>query len=347
MRTRKIKFVRFRFGHHSPHSGYSRITEFGDKYLNSQVIPVEKPLSRRIIRERMLWKIASGTPGYTRAAMAAELKVAQNIIREPSCIYHFLYGEITYHYAGYLNNLRDSRIVATFHLPPIGIRKSIQIDWHLKQLAAIICVGRNQVDYLSKFVDREKLHFIPLGLDVEYYQPPASFEDRDPDLCIVIGQNYRDFPTLRGVVELVAYLRPQTKFICVMSKDGFAQLGHHPNLELRTGIPEEELLSLYQTASLMVMPFIDATANNAVLESMACSLPSILSDVGAIRDYVNPDMSVLVTPHDAKEMAMKVIELLDNPEMRLDIGEKARAQSLNFTWRKTIERHKAVYESLK
>lgn len=346
MHMRKINYVRFRYSHHSPHSGYSRITEFGEKYLNSQVIPVDKPLSRRIIRERMLWKISSGTPGYTRAAMAAELKVARHVLRETGCIYHFLYGEITYHYAGYLNNLRDSRIVATFHLPPAGIRKSIQIDWHLKQLAAIICVGRNQIEYFSRFIDRDKLHFIPLGLDVEYYQPPESIYDRDPDLCLIIGQNYRDFPTLRGVIELVAYLRPQTKFTCVMSPKGFANLGQHPNLELRSGIPEEELLSLYQTASLMVMPCIDATANNAVLESMACSLPAVLTDVGAIRDYVDPKGSVLVAPFDARSMAEKVIDLLDNPGKRVEIGERARVQAHNFSWEKVTEMHKSVYESL-
>jgi len=346
MSTRKIYYVRFRYSHHSPHSGYSRITEFGEKFLNSQIIPVEKPLSPRIIRERMLWKIANGTPGYTRAAMAAEIKVAARVLRESGCIYHFLYGETNYHYAGYFNNRRDSRIVATFHLPPVGIDKAVHIDWHLKQLAAIICVGTNQIEYLAKFVDRDKLHFIPLGLDMDYYQPPASIDDRDPDLCIVIGQNYRDFPTLRGVIELVTYLRPQTKFVCVMSPKGFSKLGQHPNLELRSGIPEEELLSLYQTASLMVMPFIDATANNAVLESMACCLPAVLSDVGAVRDYVSPNGSALVPPFDARTMAEKIIELLDNPNMRAEIGEQARHQARRFTWPKIIEKHRAVYDSL-
>ena len=61
---RKIRFVRFRYSHHSPHSGYSRIAEYGEKLLGGETIPVLKPLSPRIIRERMLWKLAKGTPGY-------------------------------------------------------------------------------------------------------------------------------------------------------------------------------------------------------------------------------------------------------------------------------------------
>ena len=79
---RKIYYVRFRYSHHSPHSGYSRLTEFGEKYFNSKIIPVDKPLSKHLIRERILWKIANGTPGYTRAAIAAELRVAGRILQE-------------------------------------------------------------------------------------------------------------------------------------------------------------------------------------------------------------------------------------------------------------------------
>jgi glycosyltransferase involved in cell wall biosynthesis len=131
-----------------------------------------------------------------------------------------------------------------------------------------------------------------------------------------------------------------------MSPKGFAQLGRHPNLELRSGIPEDELLSLYQTASLMVMPFIDATANNALLESMACCLPTVVSDIGAVRDYVSPESSVLVPPFDARTMAEKIIYLLDNPGMRSDIGEQARQQVSKFSWLNVVEKHRAVYDSL-
>jgi len=346
MVTRKVYFVRFRYGHHSPHSGYSRISEYAEKSINSQTIPVINPLPRWLIRERMYWRLARGTPGYTREAMAAELKVAQQILKERDCIYHFLYGETTYHYAGKLHGLRGSRIVATFHHPPALIQKVVQIDWHLRKLSAITCVGNNQIKYFASFLDPKKLHFVPLGVDVEYYQPPTSLVDRDPDLCIIIGENHRDFLTLRGVIELVSYLRPHTRFVCVMPPRGIAQLGTHPNLEVRSGIPEEELLKLYQTASLMVMPLQDATANNAVLESMACGLPMVISDIGAVRDYVSPESAAIVPAFDARQMTEKVIELLANQAQRDELGQQARLQSLKFAWPTVIGLLKSVYDAI-
>lgn len=345
MIKRKIYFVRFRHGHHSPHSGYSRISEYSEKILNSRTIPVNKPIPRWLIRERIYWRLARGTPGYTREAIAAELKVAQHILMERDCIYHFLYGETTYHYAGYLNGLRNNRIVATFHHIPSAIQEVEQIDWHLRQLAALICVGTNQVNYFASFLDPKKLHFIPLGIDVVYYQPPLSLIDKDPDLCIIIGENHRDFLTLRGVIELVSYLRPQSKFVCVIPPKGISRLGTHPNLEVRTGVPEEELLKLYQTASLMIMPLTDATANNAVLEGMACGLPIVISDIGAVRDYVTPESVALVPAFDARKMTEKIIELMSNQSQRKELGQQARLQALKFAWPKVIEQLKKVYDS--
>lgn len=342
----RVRFVVFRYGHHSPHSGYSRLAEYGVTEYDGEVIPVAKPLPRSIIRNRILWRLSRGTPGYTRAAMAAELKVAWRMLKERGCIYHFLYGETTYHYVGYLNNFRQNRLVATFHWPPSRIRQAIQIDWHIRQLSAVVCVGRNQQEFFAKILSPDRVFFVPLGADTEYYTPPASFGARDPDLCLVVGENYRDFPTLRGVIELVAYQRPQTQFVSVSSPRSLELIGPHPNLTVRSGIPEAELLDLYRSAALTVMPLHDATANNAVLESMACGLPLVISDVGAIRDYVSPTGAVLVPAYDSRGMAEAVLDLLDDPLERERMSQESRDQALNFSWPKVVARLQSVYTAV-
>jgi glycosyltransferase involved in cell wall biosynthesis len=341
-----VRYVVFRYGHHSPHSGYSRLAEYATAQDQARVIRVDKPLPRRIIRERMLWRLAKGTPGYDRAAMAAELKVAWLMLRESGYIYHFLYGEKTYHYVGYLNNVRRNRLVATFHLPLSGIRRAVKIDWHIRQLSAVVCVGRSQQEFFEGILNPDSIFFVPLGADTEYYTPPAPSAIRNPDLCLVVGENYRDFPTLRGVIELVTYYRPKTQFVSVSSPRSLELIGPHPNLTVRSGIPESELLDLYRTAALLVMPLRDATANNAVLEAMACGLPLVLSDVGSIRDYVNPECAVLIPPHDSRGMAEAVLDLLDSPDERRQMSERARQQALDFSWPKTVEKLRSVYETV-
>lgn len=343
MKFPQIRFVVFRYNHHSPHSGYSRIAEYGEKYLPGEVLRYTVPLSRRIVRERMLWRLAKGTPGYDRLSMAAELDVTRRILFDQGYLYHFLYGERTYHYTGRLNGFRDNQIIATFHLPPIGLRNAIQIDSHIRQLSGVVCVGNNQREFFDRIVDSRRIFFVPLGIDVDYYLPPISYETRDSNTCLIVGENYRDYPTLRGVIELVSYWRPQTKFIAVMSAASANLIGVHPNFELRSGVPEAELLQLYKEATIMLMPLNDATANNAVLESMACGLPLVVSDVGAIRDYVSPEGAELIPKGDSRRMAEAVLSLLEDSVSRERMAVKAREQAEKFSWIKVIEQMRDVY----
>jgi glycosyltransferase involved in cell wall biosynthesis len=209
-----------------------------------------------------------------------------------------------------------------------------------------VCVGRNQQEYFSKILDRDQIFFVPLGVDTQYYIPPDSFEQRDPNLCIFVGENYRDFSTLRGVIELVAYKRPATKFIGVTPSRTFDLIGVHPNLTLLSGVPEAELLNLYHSAALMIMPLKDATANNAILESMACGLPMVVSDVGAIRDYVDEEGSVLIPMNDSRGMAETVLELLDEPQERRRMGEKSRERALQFDWPGVVRQLQSIYTAV-
>jgi glycosyltransferase involved in cell wall biosynthesis len=341
-----LRFIVFRYSHHSPHSGYSKVAEYGKEIFNSETIRVDKPLSRRIIRERMLWKISSGTPGYDRTSMAIELKTMRRMLSERNSIYHFLYGETTYHYAGMLNRKRNNHVIATFHLPPVGIKEAIQIDWHIKQLSAVVCVGNNQREYFEPLIGMERVFFVPLGVASNYFVPPETFESRDPDLCLIVGENYRDYPTLRGVIELVAYLRPKTKFVILTPPRNKKFLGDHPNLTYTSGISEDDLLKLYQSASVLLMPLLDATANNAILESMSCGLPVVVTDVGAVRDYVDPACGILTEPNQARAMAEAVIDLLNTDSEREKMSLKCREQALKFSWEVSVGKLKSIYEAL-
>jgi glycosyltransferase involved in cell wall biosynthesis len=344
--SRNLRFVVFRYSHHSPHSGYSRVAEFGSKLFNSETIRANGPLSRRLIRERMLWKISRGTPGYDRMSMAVELAAIRRMLREKRAIYHFLYGETTYHYAGLLNHRNGNDVVATFHLPPSSIRDAVQTDWHVQKLSAVVCVGRSQQEFFSTIVGRERVFFAPLGVATDFFMPPAPSEARNPNLCLVVGENFRDYPTLRGVIELVGYWRPKTEFIVVTNPKYRSLLGEHPNLTYRAGIPEGELLKLYQSASVLLMPLHDATANNAILEGMACGLPLIVSDVGSVRDYLHPQCGLLIPYQQARAMAEAVVELLADDASRCAMSVRGREHALTFSWEESVRKLSPIYEAL-
>jgi glycosyltransferase involved in cell wall biosynthesis len=103
-------------------------------------------------------------------------------------------------------------------------------------------------------------------------------------------------------------------------------------VELVTGLSDEQLLEEYRQAWVVLLPLIDATANNALLESMACSLPVVVSDVGGIRDYAGPECGALCPPRDVQAHAAATIELLLDSPRREAAGRAARARAEIGAW---------------
>lgn len=148
------------------------------------------------------------------------------------------------------------------------------------------------------------------------------------------------------MIELVTYKRPKTRFVGIVPPKCNDLIGNHPNLTLRSGVPESELLALYRTASLMVLPLKDATANNAVLESMACGLPQVITDVGSTCDYVSPDCAVLTPLNDARKMAEITLDLLDAPEELVRMSSHSIVQAGKFSWPAVVKQLDAIYSAV-
>lgn len=70
---------------------------------------------------------------------------------------------------------------------------------------------------------------------------------------------------------------------------------------------EEDLLVAYRQADLLALPLKDCTANNSILEAMACGLSVVTTDIGGIRDYVDDTCALLSARGDAEEMAKNIM----------------------------------------
>lgn len=332
--------VSYNFAHHASHSGYDQLNQFATEVI------VAKPFSKKIVRHKIMYLLANGVISYDWTSLALETKSASHMLRNRNGIYHILYGERTYHYLGFLNGWRNNHIVATFHQPCNILKDTIQVDWHIRKLSAVICVGRNQYDYFAQIIGDEKVSFIPHGVDTKYYSPPENHDRRQSQLCLFVGDWLRDFPTLRGVIELVSFQRPDVQFIAVTPKKNLTLLGIHPNLTILSNIPDSALLDLYRSATMLVLPCLDATANNALLEAMACGLPVVTTDIGGVRDYANEESAILVPPQDSLSMANAVLTLLDDVGMRRILSTTARQEALKFSWPQIYKQLQTVYQSL-
>jgi glycosyltransferase involved in cell wall biosynthesis len=89
-------------------------------------------------------------------------------------------------------------------------------------------------------------------------------------------------------------------------------------------VPDARLAELYDSADVFVSPSRFEGYGMAFAEALARGLPVIGTTAGAIPDTVPQGAGVLVSPDDAKALALALKRLIDNPVERKEMAARAR-----------------------
>ena len=343
-----IKFIYDRWDHHSGHSGYDIMVPFLGEPLPSIDYKDKKA---RIVPWRVATRFVHSRAGmrhYAHHHFYAELTAAFDMFKCKNTIYHVMEGDFGYRHLGRLNGWRGNKVVATYHLPPARLENDISHKAHLDQLSAIFVVGRNQIPFFEPHVAREKIHWVPLGIDTKYFQPVTKRpKENGQKQCLFVGRHMRDLDTLKGVVERFAAddtLNVTT--VLVTDQAGKEMFVGIDGVDARVRIPEEELLDLYQQSDLLLLPLYDSTAVIALLESLCCGLPIVSTEVGAVPDYVDETCSRLAPPQDPEAMYAVAKELLLDEQRLCEMSANARQKALQYDWSEIVRIMRDIYSQI-
>jgi glycosyltransferase involved in cell wall biosynthesis len=82
-------------------------------------------------------------------------------------------------------------------------------------------------------------------------------------------------------------------------------------------------------------------------EAMAMGVPAVVSDVGGLKELVAKDCGFRAKPRDLNDFSEKIGGLLDNNDLRKDMGQKSRARiESEFSIQKTTQKLISVYRQL-
>lgn len=97
-------------------------------------------------------------------------------------------------------------------------------------------------------------------------------------------------------------------------------------------IAEEDMPAVYNSADLLIFPSLLEGFGLPVVEAMKCGLPVIASNL-PVMEEVADGAAVLADPYDAKLLAEKSMEILNNAELRNELIKKGLDRSKFFSWR--------------
>jgi D-inositol-3-phosphate glycosyltransferase len=127
-----------------------------------------------------------------------------------------------------------------------------------------------------------------------------------------------------------------------------AELNIH-DLVVFLGAKDQEILpNYYAAAEMVVMPSHYESFGMVALEAMAMGTPVIASEVGGLAHLVqNGETGFHVPSRDPEALAMRIFELLADPERREQMGQKARAYARQYDWQIIVKRMvQEVYQPL-
>jgi glycosyltransferase involved in cell wall biosynthesis len=215
----------------------------------------------------------------------------------------------------------------------------------LQRLDAVILMSEVQRPFFeSHGVSPHRIHVVHHGVDCDFFRPAEPGREA-PFHVVSVGNYRRNFPLLREVCERLKH-EPGIRFKIVgpdARRSIFADLG---NVDFLSNVSDEELRSLYQQGSCMLMTVDAATANNALLEALACGLPVVSEDVGGIPEYTGAAAALLQPARDAGALAASILSLRANPALRHSMASAARARALELDWPIVARNTAAIYQRL-
>ena len=196
----------------------------------------------------------------------------------------------------------------------------------LKDARKIIVVSKATRNYvLNLGADPDKVEVVYNGVDLDRFKPLNGEKEQVrrrlhiPEDCIA-AITVRRLVYKNGIDTLLESARtavrenPQLIFLIVGKgpdlnavKARVMSWGMNKNLIVTGFVSDEELPSYYHAADFSILPSKSGEGLPlAALESMACGLPLLATDVGGINEILQPDYGCLIPPDSPKAMTQAV-----------------------------------------
>jgi glycosyltransferase involved in cell wall biosynthesis len=193
-------------------------------------------------------------------------------------------------------------------------------------------------------VPSDRIHVVHHGIDCEFFNPSRT--DRQGRFTATFVGNYRrNFGLLAQICGL---LEPYDDIVIriIAPRSRAAIFAGRKNVKSKSGLSDVELRDAYRESSCLLLTLEAATANNAILEAMACGLPIVAEDIGGVKEYTGPSSAILCQPGSAEEIVGAILKLYNNSDMRRRMGAAARSRAEELSWPIVGQRMMAVYEEI-
>lgn len=346
-----LVLLRHAFAHIGIHSGYENfIMGLKDEHISYAEVQRTRSLQRFDLRRRMFYtranKKKAGEIGayYDVFSYIAEMDALRTVQSTGAKLLHNTHIEDNHGYLGAAKTKKAYALIATAHQPVSWWKFSGKNVAILQQLDQLIALNAGSADFFEQYIPG-RVQLLQHGVDTDFFHVNKSIAER-PLRILFVGNWLRDLAFLETVLDTVLKRDTEIMVDLVFPKSNDVnspvfRLCRHPHVTMHHRISDEALCRLYNDSRLLFIPFIDATANNALLEAAACGLPMVTTGLAAVKEY--SDASYSYYYKEAKDCTEYILQTIRDGTVLQQQSVTARKHAERFCIAKSAKAHATLY----
>lgn len=255
---------------------------------------------------------------------------------------------------------------------PAGLRGKLK--WHLqkfrlKKADAIITDSICSKNDIAKIagISKEKIHVVYLAAGEEFtkYQKSNSKDQKlrkkynlPEKFALYVGDATwnKNLPRIvRAAIEADVPLVMAGKALSteILNNNPWnsdlqeaQRIAHQSDTVFLLGfVPDEDLVSLYNAATVFVMPSLYEGFGLPILEAMSCGCPVITSKEGSLSEVAG-DAAYFVDAYSQEDIANGIKKVFLDEKLQQLLSQKGLKQAKKFNWKKTAQETIRVYQTV-
>lgn len=250
--------------------------------------------------------------------------------------------------------------VLTVHGTSIGTKLNNQFSRWLEKfiLTQILYSGQISVsrDFLKLKNLNKKIFYIPNGVDIRLFNRIRAQKTKDPTI-IFVGRlhSQKNLQILLQCINTLKQQFPHIQLLIVGNgeekyklRELIKNLGLSKSVKLLGEITGRQLIKLYKSSHLFVLPSIYEGQPLTLLEAWAAKLPVIVSNTGdcvyLVKDGING--YIIDNQSDPEDIARIIKKALSNKNLEKLGHNGYNFVKKNFSWDKSADLTMEVYNSV-
>jgi len=251
------------------------------------------------------------------------------------------------------------------------LSKLLGLDKHrfrtANEISGYIAISSSIQENLLKYgIEKDKIHLIPNGVDVNRFKPVTIEEKKslrtqlgwgEEFTVLLVGgicHNKRNYEAVLAVHHLVqqgltvklVLLGPDRSEGIELAKIKQYISKHQLSQQVLWVDHTSDPVPYYQASDLFILPSKYEGMPNALLEAMACALPSVVTPVSGSKDLVKDGDNGYYTDGTPEDLAQKILKVYQNRKTGTAFGEKSLNKILSdYSGKEILRKHLTLFQT--